>query len=153
MIPELGCKWSWTTNDPQFGPQMIPSVNEEFMEFVPRVEISIFLSSFKRANEAFCLKYKEIATRTLWSSLVRLDQWGWDSAETALYNSVTWGGLGEHFTQILFQIFFIVIWTCYNAFRTCFNNSWLHLGCRQGFTRIGVKFDAVLKGNRPISIY
>ena len=40
--------------------------------------------SHKGANEAFCLKYKEIAMSVHWSSLVRVDRWGWDSAEILL---------------------------------------------------------------------
>ena len=40
--------------------------------------------SHKGANEAFCLKYKRIATRAHWSCLVRVDRWGLDSAETLL---------------------------------------------------------------------
>ena len=60
------------------------------------------------ANEAFCLKYKEIEIKEHWSSLVRVERWGWDSAETLLPitqpHEGGWGGAetGEHFSPIIF---------------------------------------------------
>ena len=71
--------------------------------------IAISVSSILkiRCTKAFCLKYKEIATRAHWSSLVRVDRWGWDSAETAPHKSAPCGGLGgaetrEHFSHMIF---------------------------------------------------
>ena len=52
-----------------------------------------------------------------WSSLVRVDRWGWDSAETLLPitqpHEGGWGGgggaeTGEHFSQIIFEIFLLL---------------------------------------------
>ena len=42
MIPKLYRKWCRTANDPQCGPQMIPSENGNGMEFVSRIVVSIF---------------------------------------------------------------------------------------------------------------
>ena len=65
----------------------------------------------------FASNIKELQPERIafWSSLVLVDRWGWDSAETLLaapHNSAPWGGLGggaetgEHFAQIIFSIFF-----------------------------------------------
>ena len=89
----------------------------------------------QKGGKELCTSYLNLVTsKRCWRLLVRVDWWGWDSAETLLPLTLPHEGENEeHFAWIIFRFIFPLIKHVKTRLLTCIHIRWIYLAYKTWF--------------------